>query len=227
MSLFQTLTDQLTSFANMVPLEIFVFTGAFIEELIAPIPSPIVMTLAGTLAEAQQKPFVFLFLLALIGSIGKTIGSYLLYIISDKLEDVVVGKFGKFFGLTHAEIEKLGKYFNGGPRDDIIIFLARAIPIIPTAPVSIACGVIKVKLRTYLTSTFFGTLFRNMFYLYIGYAGFASYESVMSQFESVEKVVTVTLALILVGSIAIIWYVKNKDKILEKLQNATLDRKKD
>mgnify|MGYP000514461053 CR=1 FL=1 len=226
MSLFENLSNQLVTLANQVPLEFFTFAGAFIEELIAPIPSPIVMTLAGTLAEAQNKPFAFLFVLALVGAIGKIIGSYILYVISDKLEDIVVGKFGRFFGLTHKEIEKLGKHFNGGPRDDIIIFLLRAIPIVPTAPVSIICGVIKVKLRTYLVSSFLGTLVRNMFYLYLGYAGLATYETVISQFESVEKIVTVTLGLLLIGGIGLIWYAKNKDMLLEKLQNMTLDRDK-
>ena len=218
MSIITQLTDSLQSVANMVSVDIFVAIGSFVEELIAPIPSPIVMTLAGTIALAQEKPFVFLFWLALIGAIGKTIGCYLLYIIADKLEDVVVGKFGKFFGVSHKEIERLGHHFNGGLRDDIIIFLARAIPIVPTAPVSLICGVIKVRLRTYLVSSFLGTLPRNMFYLYLGYAGLASVESVLGQFENVETVMTILLVLIVGGGFALIWYAKNKDMLVDKLQ---------
>jgi membrane protein DedA with SNARE-associated domain len=226
MSIIQQLTDQLTSYANMVPLEIFVFAGAMIEEILAPIPSPIVMTIAGSLAEAQNQTWSYLILLALIGAVGKTLGSYILYLVSDKLEDIVVGKFGKFFGLSHKEIESLGKHFSGGLRDDIIIFLARAIPIVPTAPVSIVCGAIKVRLRTYLVSTFLGTIIRNMFYLYLGYVGLAGYEKVVGQFESIEKIATVTIGLILVGGVAVIWYAKNKDRLVEALQKRTLERHK-
>lgn len=224
MSIINTLTTTLTTFANQVPLEVFIFVGSFIEELIAPIPSPIVMTLAGTLAEAQQRPLAFLFVLSLIGAVGKLIGSYLLYIFADKLEDVVLNKFGKFFGISHKEVERLGKHFNGGLRDDIIIFLARAIPVVPTAPVSLVCGFIKVKLRTYLISSFLGTLFRNFFYLYLGYAGFASYEKILESFDSIETVVTVTLLLVLIGGFSLIIYAKNKDKIVDKLQDL-LDKK--
>lgn len=224
MSFIDQFTDQLVHFANLVPLEFFTFVGALTEELIAPIPSPIVMTVAGTLAKAQERPLVFLFFLAILGSLGKTLGCYLLYVISDKLEDIVVGKFGRFFGMNHAQIESLGKHFSGGPKDDIIIFLARAIPIVPTAPVSIVCGVIKVKLRTYLTSTFLGTIVRNLFYLYLGYAGLASYSTIIGQFESVEKVVTVSLAIGIVAFIGVVWYARNKDKLVEKLQKSTLDR---
>lgn len=226
MSIINQLTDQLTVYANLVPLEIFVFLGAAIEEILAPIPSPIVMTIAGSLAVAQGKIWTDLVILALIGAVGKTLGCYILYIASDKLEDIVIGKFGKFFGLSHKEIESLGMHFSGGLRDDIIIFLARAIPIVPTAPVSIVCGAIKIRLRTYLVSTFLGTIIRNMFYLYLGYVGLASYEKVIGQFESLEKIATVTLGLALVGGIAVIWYAKNKDKLFEKLKNSTLDRPK-
>lgn len=218
MSIITQLTNSLQSLADHVPVEIFVALGAFTEELIAPIPSPIVMTLAGTISLTQEKPLVFLFWLALIGAIAKTIGCYFLYIIADKLEDVVVGKFGKFFGISHKEIERLGHHFNGGLRDDIIIFLARAIPIVPTAPVSLLCGVIKVRLRTYLVSSFLGTLPRNLFYLYLGYAGLASVETILEQFDNVETVVTVLLAMIVGGAFALIWYAKNKDMLVEKLQ---------
>ncbi len=212
------LIDMLQRMAESVPVELFIFLGAFIEELIAPIPSPIVMTLGGSIALAQNRPFIFLFVLALIGAIGKTIGAYLLYIIADKLEDVVVGKFGRFFGISHKEIERLGKHFNGGLRDDIIIFLARAIPVVPTAPVSLLCGVIKVRMKTYLLASFLGTLPRNLFYLYLGYAGLASVETILEKFDSVETVVTILLVLIVGGGFAVIWYAKNKDAIVEKLQ---------
>lgn len=225
MSIFSSFTDQLTSIAQSVPLEVFVFSGAMIEEIIAPIPSPIVMTVAGTIAEAQNRPWTYIFLLALIGAIGKTIGSWILYVISDKVEDVVVGKFGKFFGMSHKEIERIGKYFSGGIKDDLIIFFARAIPIVPTAPVSIVCGVIKVRMKTYLASTFFGTIIRNLCYLYLGYAGLAGYETLVDQLESIEKIMTVTIGIILVGGIAAWWYIKNKDKLVEKLEKATLNKK--
>lgn len=220
MSFVAQLTDQLSVYANLVPLEIFVFVGAGVEEILAPIPSPIVMTIAGSIAVTQNKLWTDLLILAVIGAAGKTIGCYILYIISDKLEDVVVGRFGKLFGLSHKTIESLGKHFSGGLKDDIIIFLARALPIIPTAPVSIVCGVIKIRLRTYLVSTFLGTIIRNLFYLYLGYIGLAGYGKFISQFESVEKIATVTIGLALVAGIVVYLYAKNKDKLFEKLQNS-------
>lgn len=219
MTIIDQATTQLSTLANTVSVELFVFLGSFIEEVIAPIPSPVVMTLAGTIAHAQQQPVFYLLLLAIIGAVGKTIGSYLLYMLADKLEDVVLSKFGRFFGLSHAEVEKFGQHFKGNYKDELIIFFTRAIPIVPTAPVSIICGAIKIPLRSYLVAGFFGLLIRNLFYLYLGYAGLASYQSIIGQLDSVESVMTITLALGLFGGIGAIWYAKNKDRLVDALHH--------
>ena len=89
--------DLFEVYATQIPVEIFTFLGAFIEEVIAPVPSPIVMTLVGSIAAAQMTGLVFLFYLAIIGAVGKTLGAWLLYFITDKAEDLVFKRFGKFY----------------------------------------------------------------------------------------------------------------------------------
>jgi membrane protein DedA with SNARE-associated domain len=162
MNIIDQITSQLSALADKIPVEMFVFIGALIEEVVAPIPSPVVMTLAGTIAEAKEQPLIFLFYLSLIGAIGKSIGSYLLYVLADKLEDIFMGRYGKFFGVSHKEVEQFGKHFKGSFKDAIVVFFSRAIPIVPTAPVSIVCGAIKLPLKSYLISGFFGLLVRNI-----------------------------------------------------------------
>ena len=157
--------------ATMVPLPWFAIIGSFIEEVIAPIPSALVMTVAGTLAATSAKAWWYIIFLAIIGSVSKTVGSWLVYVLSDKAEDVLIRKIGWIFGLSHQNVENAGKYFNKGLRDDVVLFLLRAIPFMPTAPVSIGSGIIKINIRTFLVSTFFGNIVRNLFYLYVGYTG--------------------------------------------------------
>lgn len=187
-SLLEPFIQILHTIAAVLPLPWFAFFGAFLEELIAPIPSPLVMTLAGSLASSQEQTVLFLLLLALIGAMGKTIGSYLIYLLADKAEDFVLGSFGKYVGISSKEVESIGKHLNKGWRDDIVLFFLRAIPIIPTAPVSLVCGLIKVKLRTYIVSTFLGTLVRNIFYLYLGYTSLEAIESVNEGLDSLENI---------------------------------------
>lgn len=193
-------TDSLTSFASQIPLPLFTFFGALIEEIIAPIPSPVVMTLAGSLASAAKESWIYIILLALTGSIGKTIGAYVIYFISDKAEDVVISKFGRFIGVTEQDVEKISIKLNSGKRDDIVLFLLRAVPIIPTAPVSVVCGLIKINLKTYLYTTLLGTFVRNLFYLYLGFTSLNAVESINSDIDTFEKF-GYAIVLIVVGII--------------------------
>lgn len=216
--------DALFQLSEVVPVTWFTFIGAFIEELIAPIPSPIVMTLGGSLAASQGSGWDWLLILALIGAVGKTIGSYLVYWLSDKGEDLVLTKFGKFLGVSHKEVEVIGKYLNHGWHDDILLFLFRAIPIMPTAPVSIVCGLIKLNLRTYIVSTFFGTLVRNVFYLYLGYTSLDTLESLNEGIDSLEKFGYIIL-LGLIGALMVFIYYQRRTDAGLKFLSKKLDQK--
>jgi len=160
-----------TAYANAMPLGVFAFLGSFIEEIIPPIPAALIMTTAGSLSLAQGYPWIFLLWLALVGAIGKTIASWIFYVLGDKFEDIMVGKFGKFVGIRHSDVENLGKRFSGGWGEGIGFFLFRCVPIFPSVSVSIVCGVIRLNMRTFLFATFFGTIVKNLMYLYAGYAG--------------------------------------------------------
>ena len=67
--------DALFQLSEVVPVTWFTFIGAFIEELIAPIPSPIVMTLGGSLAASQGSGWDWLLILDIIGAAGKTVAA--------------------------------------------------------------------------------------------------------------------------------------------------------
>jgi len=208
----------LHSIAAVVPLPVFTFLGALIEEIVAPIPSPIVMTLAGSLAATSGGVIGSLVTLAIIGSIGKTIGSYFIYLIADKLEDVVLSKFGKFLGVSHREVEAIGKHLNKGWRDDIVLFLLRAIPIMPTAPVSLVAGLVKLNLRTYLVSTFLGNIVRNLFYLYVGFTSIGALESVNEGLDSIENVGYVLLFALMVIVVGYFYLQRKKGKGLNIIE---------
>lgn len=212
MALLNSLLIWLEGLAQQLPLLLFVPIGSFLEEIVAPIPSPLVMVLAGSLAEAQKQPLLAVLLLAAIGSLAKTFGSWIYYFLSDKLEDVVIGKFGKFIGVSHKQIESIGAKLNGGWQDNVFLFLSRALPIIPSAPVSVACGIIKVNMRTYLSSTFFGNFVRNLIYLYLGFAGVENYKQVVEQAEGAESIGKIILFVVLAGVVIVAYWKRGKIK---------------
>lgn len=224
--MIELLISWLEDLSNQVSVPLFVFIGSLVEEVIAPIPSPLVMLLAGSIAKQQDSSLLFIILLATIGAISKTVGSLLIYIISDKAEDVVIDKFGKFIGVSHSDTEGLGSFFGQGKRDDIAIFLLRAIPIIPTAPVSVISGLIKIDLKTYLVCTFFGLMVRNMIYLYFGYTSLGAVKSAAEGFDSLEKIGYLILAS-LVGLILVWMYRKRRQGSILSVVNSIIERGKD
>lgn len=178
---------------NVIPLELFVLLGSFVEEILAPIPSPVVMTTAGAVVHARNLPWITLALIALIGAVGKTAGAWILYFIADKLEDALIPRFGHYLGVTHAHVEALGVKIGKGWKDDIFLLFARSLPIIPSAPISIASGLIKLDLRTYLWTTFAGTTIRNSLYLALGYLGLSQGKQLLEGAAIIENIVQLLL----------------------------------
>lgn len=216
----------LETLAQQISVTWFVFIGAMVEEILAPVPSPLVMMLAGSIAASQASPLLFLLWLAMIGAFSKTIGSLVIYVLADKAEDLLVGKFGKFLGVSKADTEGLGKFLNNGKRDDLVIFLMRAIPVMPTAPVSVIAGLIKINLKRYLLSTFLGLIVRNAIYLYLGYAGLGTLESLSEGFDSLEKIGYFILAIL--GGLALLWMYRKRQQgsVLTLLDQALSSIKK-
>ncbi len=201
------LIELLKKFAEIVPLPIFTFLGALVEEVIAPIPSPVVMTLAGSFAAAEQQSILYLVFLAFVGTIGKTIGMFIVYIVSRTFENVVTNKFGKFIGITDKQVEKISAKLGKGWKDNVALFLLRAAPIVPTAPVSIVAGLLRLDLRTYLLSSAAGVFVRNVFYLYLGFTSVGALEKINENLDSLE---TIGYVIILLGIGGIIFYIWKK-----------------
>lgn len=208
MNIIERLIEFLEQLAEHVPVELFAFIGSFIEELIAPIPSPVVMTLAGTMVAANQSAFWYLFVVAVIASVGKTLGGIILYFVADKAEDVVTAKVGSYIGITHEQIESIGARFKSTPRDYITLLVIRSAPIIPSGPISLICGLIGIPRKLFIISTFFGTIVRDFIYLYIGFTGISAAAEIIDGIEGISSIVTIILGLIGVAVFAYILYRK-------------------
>ena len=207
--MFESLEKILISFSDKMPLEAFAFIASIIEEVVAPIPSPAVMIVTGSLASLQEKGFYYLILLSVIGSLGKLLGSFFVYKIADRVEDMFSGILEKFFGVTHADIESFGKKLNGNSRDYIVMFLMRALPIVPSSLVSIGSGVLKIPLRMFVVTTFLGSVIRDFIYIYFGYAGISALGDFIKHSESIESVVQLLAVLIIF--IILVWsYIKRR-----------------
>jgi membrane protein DedA with SNARE-associated domain len=193
----ESLIATFEKYAERLPLEIFVLIGSFIEEAISPIPSFVVMIPAGAAAQVQGLGWWHLALLALIGAAGRLVASIMLYFIADKAEDALLGNGRKFFGISHAQLERYGKRLSGKKRDWWALFLLNAIPVLPTALLSLACGFVKVRFSLFVTATFPGTAINAFIYLSIGYAGILAASSLRGlelAFQIIAIIIVVALA---------------------------------
>ncbi|MBP9728082.1 MAG: VTT domain-containing protein [Candidatus Moranbacteria bacterium] len=193
-------------YALHAPLEVFVFVGSFLEEVVSPIPSALIMGTAGSLALMQGDPLWYLVLLALIGNIGKTLGAWLYYYIGDKLEDIFMPRATRWFGVRHEDLQNIGKRFVGHHwKDGGVLFLLRVLPPFPTTPVSLVAGMIKMDIRVFLAATYAGNFFKDLLYLYIGYAGLAKLHTLWRRIDEVKIIVDIGVALA-IGIVLFILY---------------------
>ena len=196
---FAELMTYLEKLANYVPLEIFTFFGTILEEILAPIPSPFVMTITGSIARAQGQLLGYLLVISLIGALGRVVGTTFLYFLADFAEDIILGRFGEFLGVSHREVERIGSRFNGTARDYLTLILLRSIPVMPSSPLSVVCGLVKLDYKVFAIGTAIGSVFRNLFFLWIGFTGLAATESFMEGLESIETIVQILFVLTLIG----------------------------
>lgn len=166
------------------------------------------MTIAGSMAAAQNVPFWYLLIIAMIAAIGKTLAAIILFIIADKAEDVVLGKLGKYVGISHKQVEQIGARFTGRPRDYVTLLLIRATPIIPSAPISVICGLLGIRKKLFIISTYFGTIIRDFVYLYIGFTGIEAASAFVDGVEGVSSLVTILMAVVAIG--LVIWILVKK-----------------
>lgn len=179
-----------------------VFLASIIEEVIAPIPSALVLFLSGFLFLKGLSGWALfeslIVNIAIPATLGITIGSLFVYMIGFYFGKPFFVRWGKYLGVSWEEIERARTVFSKGPRDELVLILVRAVPIIPSVVISGACGVIRLPMRTYLIATTIGLIPRILVLGYVGFLAGDAYGKYASVIQSYEKIVLVSVVLIVV-----------------------------
>ncbi len=191
--------------------QLAVFVGVMIEQIIVPIPSPMIIMGAGAILilPTLSVPEAFLQILWIIvlpGTIASTLGSYIGYMISYYGGKALVVRFQRFLGVDWDEISNLEKRFQG-KKEALSIFLARAIPVFPISLVSVFAGLLRVSIKPFTVFTFLGSIFRCLILAFVGWWIGATYERVATRLDSLETIVSV---LLLLGMVAGLGYLYRK-----------------
>lgn len=183
-----------------------VFLCSIIEEVIAPIPSTLVVFSASVILTHGKTTYDALWVIILSimipASAGITIGSLFPYFLARIGERVAIERFGKLLGIKWETIEKAQAWSKKSSSDQWIVFTARAVPGLPSVAISILAGLIRMPVMEYMLWSFMGCLIRNFAIGFIGYYGgkqFLFLAELFSQTESKVLVVIVAIVVALFG----------------------------
>jgi membrane protein DedA with SNARE-associated domain len=176
---------------HTVPLEVFVFIGTCIDEIISPIPAFFVLVPAGIAAHVQVLPIWYLAVLALISGVARAISGYVLYLCADKLENILFAGNRKFFGATHKDIERYGQKLatKSAATSWWLLFSMHALPVFPGTLLSLGSGFIRLRLSIFMSATALGSTVVAFFFLYLGYSGMQTAE-LLKQLDVTAQVIT-------------------------------------
>ena len=190
--------------------QLSVFIGVMIEQVIVPIPSPMIIMGAGAILISPELsiPNAFLQILWLIvlpGTIASTLGSYIGYTISYYGGKALVIRFQRFLDVDWNQIERLEKRFQG-KKEAWSLFLARAIPVFPISLVSIFSGLFRIPIRPFTLYTFLGSIFRCLFLGFVGWWAGATYEKVAGHLDSLETIISILMLIAMGGVLGYLYY---------------------
>jgi membrane protein DedA with SNARE-associated domain len=137
-----------------------------IESACIPLPSELIMPYAGALSHPDVNaalseqfhvtlsPFN-LILAAIAGAIGCNLGSEIAYWVGAKGGRPAILKYGRYLLVSKKEIDLADRWF--AKRGDIIIFLARLLPVVRTF-IAFPAGVARMNRTKFHVYTFAGSL---------------------------------------------------------------------
>ncbi len=143
-----------------------VFLAALIETIIPPIPTMAVFPTAGFIASQNGLGLPELFLLGILGGLGASVGSTVIYLIALKLGRTALLKYLKYVKVSEKKLTKVEDWFQ--KYGDKAVLFGRMIPVFREM-VSIPAGLLKMKLPKFLAYTILGSCGWSITLIFIGY----------------------------------------------------------
>jgi len=147
-----------------------------IESACIPLPSELIMPYAGAMTDpgvaaslsstyGVTLPVFNLFIAAIAGAIGCNLGSELAYWVGAKGGRPAILKYGRYLLVSKKEIELADRWFE--QRGEIIIFVARLLPVIRTF-IAFPAGVARMNRTKFHLYTFVGSVPWCLMLAYVG-----------------------------------------------------------
>ncbi|HEY8283162.1 MAG TPA: DedA family protein [Chloroflexota bacterium] len=138
-----------------------------IESCCIPLPSEIIMPLAGfmTVAAAGHQAKFNLFGVTVVGALGCLVGSIIAYWIGYSGGRDLMLRYGKYVLISRRDAERADAFF--AKRGDITVFVSRLLPVVRTF-ISLPAGMMRMRFGHFVVLTFLGSLPWCLLLAYIG-----------------------------------------------------------
>ena len=166
----------------------------FLENIIPPIPSELIMPLGGFFVYQQKLNF---YILVFSGLLGTLLGSlpwyYLGILVNEKRISKFLDKKGKYLGISSNDLNKSKRWFD---RYGVsLVFWGRLVPGIRTL-ISVPAGIELMPIRKFLFWTTLGSLIWVSLLTYAGYFFGENYPIIETYLDQIKLFVKPILILI-------------------------------
>jgi membrane protein DedA with SNARE-associated domain len=165
----------------------------FLENLFPPIPSELIMPLAG-FAVAQGKLSFLPTVLA--GVVGTVLGAFPWYyagrVVGEPRLRRLADRYGKWLTITGKDIDKANEWFSR--HEGLAVFLCRLVPGVRTL-ISLPAGISAMPLLPFVLYSTAGTTLWVGFLTWLGYGLGSNYSLVEKYIDPVSKLILVGLLL--------------------------------
>ena len=206
--MLETIASHLDSLAALAPTWglLFIFVFMTIESSFVPFPSEVVMIPAGFLAARGElgigSPLAAVWVAIAVGVLGSLAGAYVNYYLALWVEKPFLEKYGKWFFLKPAALERACEVFN--KYGAATTFVCRMVPAIRQL-ISIPAGIAKMPLGSFTLFTGLGAGVWTTILAFVGY-GLGKSAGDITYFELCTKgkeMAAANLPLVIGGALAL------------------------
>ena len=174
--------------------------GAMVaENVFPPIPSEIVLPLAGY--EVAQGSLTF-FATVLVATAGSLIGALILYAVGRYGGRPAVDRWGRLLRVTHADLDRAERWFDRW--GDWIVLFSRLVPLIRSV-VSVPAGLMRMSVLRFAVLTTLGSLLWNFLLVGAGYQLGSRWEQISEVVGRWSDVMLVLAVLSVVAAAVWLW----------------------
>ncbi len=166
----------------------------FLENVFPPIPSEIVLPLAGSLTLDGTFNLIGV---TLVGAFGSVLGAYFFYGLGKWFDErrvrVLIQHYGRWFMLTEEDLDRALEWF--GRYGEYVIFFGRMVPIVRSL-ISVPAGLASMNLMRFSMYTAVGTALWSFILAFAGRLLGQSWPQVTAFMENYEHLVLIAFALL-------------------------------